>query len=136
MVWPCRLMVKSRGLMKFCTGCDCWKLMDEFHKQTSAKDGRQSMCIACKKLLRNKEADRKAFFWSRYRLRPADIAQMLELQANSCAICQSPFDGEYHIDHDHKTGKIRGILCRKCNIALGYYEYLKQHGKRVKQYLS
>lgn len=46
-------------------------------------------------------------------------------QENSCAICkgspqaQQRGDPKLHIDHDHVTGKIRGLLCRNCNTALG-----------------
>ena len=60
-----------------------------------------------------------------------------------CAICntditQSPFDA--HLDHDHITGKVRQLLCAKCNPGLGYFnedptllrlaaDYLERHAK-------
>ena len=46
---------------------------------------------------------------------------MLHNQGNCCAICKSQtFTGSnWHIDHDHKTNKIRGILCGKCNHLIG-----------------
>ena len=47
----------------------------------------------------------------------ADAAEMLERQGGVCAICQSA--PAIHIDHDHRTGAVRGMLCFRCNAALG-----------------
>lgn len=46
---------------------------------------------------------------------------MLDRQNKSCAICLSPFPGmkKFQIDHDHKTGEIRGLLCWRCNLVIG-----------------
>lgn len=52
-----------------------------------------------------------------------------KIQNECCAICgthQSQLDNLMVIDHDHKTGEDRGLLCRGCNIKLGYYETQKQ----------
>ena len=53
-----------------------------------------------------------------------DYYKMLESQEGKCAICQSVDVGNktskyFFVDHDHNTGKVRGLLCKKCNIALG-----------------
>lgn len=49
--------------------------------------------------------------------------EMLEAQEGGCAICGRPprVDVSLHIDHEHKTGQIRGLLCFSCNAALGYF---------------
>lgn len=45
------------------------------------------------------------------------------VQNNACAICKISFYlTKVYIDHDHKTGKFRGLLCNRCNVALGYIE--------------
>ena len=46
---------------------------------------------------------------------------MLSNQNNHCAICGGPFRSfhDTHVDHDHATGSVRGILCFKCNVLLG-----------------
>jgi len=44
--------------------------------------------------------------------------EMLEEQGGKCKICLLASD-DFVIDHNHRTGKIRGLLCRKCNSALG-----------------
>jgi hypothetical protein len=54
-----------------------------------------------------------------------DYNHVLELQGGLCAICKS--DGTSHkkglvVDHDHKTGVYRGILCAFCNTALSYFK--------------
>lgn len=53
-------------------------------------------------------------------------AQLLAAQGGTCAACDRHPDGErhkvLHVDHDHKTGAIRGLLCSRCNTALGLVE--------------
>lgn len=47
--------------------------------------------------------------------------QILEQQNYCCAVCESPKgDSSLHIDHDHESGQIRGLLCSACNRGLGY----------------
>lgn len=50
----------------------------------------------------------------------ADYEAMLSLQGGVCAICkQSPGTRRLHVDHDHKTGVVRALLCHGCNLCLG-----------------
>lgn len=47
---------------------------------------------------------------------------MLAEQAGGCAICGAePKTRRLHVDHDHKTGAVRGLLCYRCNRALPHY---------------
>jgi hypothetical protein len=51
-------------------------------------------------------------------------ASMLEAQGGVCAICGKPETskrGSLSIDHDHATGRVRGLLCHACNIGLGNF---------------
>lgn len=54
----------------------------------------------------------------KYGMTEADYAVMKSAQGGKCAICAEP--GELCVDHCHATGRIRGLLCRSCNLALGY----------------
>jgi hypothetical protein len=47
-------------------------------------------------------------------------ASMVAGQGGVCAICGGPLDPG-NIDHDHKTGRIRGVLCTSCNVGLGFF---------------
>ena len=57
----------------------------------------------------------------KYGLTESSYNQLLEEQFNLCAICKEPnkLKRDWHVDHCHKTGKIRGILCHHCNLMLG-----------------
>ena len=71
---------------------------------------------------------------------------MFEKQKGNCAICnkhQTKFIRNFSVDHDHKTGIIRGLLCHHCNTSLGSFnddinilknaiKYLKKHRKDIK----
>lgn len=59
---------------------------------------------------------------SKYGLTLDQYNTLLENQNNSCKVCKDLFTNEKltHIDHCHKTGKVRGILCLNCNLSLGY----------------
>jgi hypothetical protein len=47
---------------------------------------------------------------------------LLREQKGCCAICQRPFGKTPHVDHNHRTGKNRGLLCRACNHGIGNFE--------------
>lgn len=51
-----------------------------------------------------------------------EYQQLLLNQSNVCAICDKPCTRALAVDHDHTTGKIRGLLCNKCNRGLGYFQ--------------
>jgi hypothetical protein len=56
----------------------------------------------------------------RYGLSLQDYRAMLARQDAACAICRRS-DRPLCVDHCHATGKVRGFLCRECNLGLGYY---------------
>ena len=65
-----------------------------------------------------------------------DYNELFIQQGGKCAICgklQSEFDYPFHVDHDHKTGKVRGLLCSGCNTGLGHFEKLH---KEMQDYLT
>ncbi len=57
----------------------------------------------------------------RYGISPDEWEMIFQAQGNRCAICKSDTPGKqsWHLDHDHSTGRVRGILCHMCNILLG-----------------
>lgn len=57
----------------------------------------------------------------RYGLSLAEYDILFESQDRKCAICRGGDfrDADWHVDHDHATGRVRGILCRHCNRMLG-----------------
>lgn len=52
-----------------------------------------------------------------------DYKSMREKQLSRCAICNlhesQSYHGRLHVDHDHKNGKFRGLLCHNCNLSIG-----------------
>jgi hypothetical protein len=55
-----------------------------------------------------------------YKVDPAWVDKLKEKQNDVCAICSR--ETRLVIDHDHKTGKVRGLLCIRCNTSLGFVE--------------
>ena len=71
--------------------------------------------------LEHKEAIRLQRMEKRYGLSKSDYEKLLLKQGGACAICRgTKWEGSGpHIDHDHASGNVRGILCTRCNTALG-----------------
>lgn len=73
---------------------------------------------------------------ARYGITPADYARMLVRQGGVCAICGAPPPSgrvrRLHVDHDHASGKVRGLVCYHCNVGLAFIERL---GARASAYL-
>lgn len=61
---------------------------------------------------------------ARYGIAEADWAALFEAQGRKCAICETPEPCRmgWHTDHCHDTGRVRGILCRKCNVGIGHFK--------------
>lgn len=73
---------------------------------------------------RNKQQIKSYYLKCKYNLTLEQYIQMLQDQNNSCKICYriNPTGYNWHVDHCHTTGKIRGLLCSKCNQGLGLFE--------------
>lgn len=78
---------------------------------------------------RTAENKRSSFLKRRYGITLTDYERMAAEQHNQCAICGIEAwalrTGRLHVDHDHATGKARGLLCPKCNVALGVLEQVE-----------
>ena len=67
-----------------------------------------------------------------YVLSKEDKQKLLEYQQRKCAICG--IEEARNVDHNHKSGEIRGLLCSGCNLGLGWFE--KVSGPAINSYLS
>ena len=77
---------------------------------------------------KGKDGPRGAALRHKFNISLADYDQMIEDQDNKCLICQKQLGQDERndpVDHNHKTGKIRGVLCINCNLRLGWYEKYK-----------
>lgn len=103
---------------KNCFVCGRVHPISEFYKNRAKYDGYQGFCKTChaKRSRDWKEIDLKR----KYDMGNDDYQSFLEAQGGRCAICgEVPGDTSLAVDHDHETGKVRGLLCFKCNTALG-----------------
>lgn len=111
--------------MKFCSGCDRTLPVERFHVKLN---GRTTQCAECRGVaLRAKT----------YGLTHAQVREMI---SRPCEACGAPsVDTKFvHIDHNHATGVVRGVLCHACNTSFGLMDedvgrmnalidYLEQH---------
>ena len=55
----------------------------------------------------------------KYKITPEQYQELLLRQGGKCAICKQTWIRRLSVDHDHKTGRIRSLLCNNCNTAIG-----------------
>lgn len=118
--------------MKRCSDCKETKSEDEFYNDKSRKDKLTHICKPCKKKrdLEYQNKNRYKLNIKRYGITQEEYDQMYEKQNGTCAICHKPETAKGRsgqirrlaIDHSHKTGKVRGLLCFNCNKKLSTLE--------------
>lgn len=82
---------------------------------------------------------RKHHLQKHYNITPEEYDNMLMEQNCGCAICHTKDTGKFkyfHVDHNHKTGEVRQLLCGRCNMIVGYLEDQTNILEKSKQYLS
>jgi hypothetical protein len=75
---------------------------------------------------------------TRFGVSRRDAATLISLRDGPgawCDICRTT-EGPFQIDHDHITGKPRGILCHDCNIGLGYLDKMLPFSNAISEYLG
>ncbi len=133
--------------MKACSQCQKSQPLTEYWSNRRSVDKKQYACKTCLSTKGKIRADKNRPELREYsknyektrRARPADwrvkrnhyrartvyglsrpeLLTMLMKQDNSCKICTRNIVDKYTIDHCHNTGKVRGLLCRHCNLLLG-----------------
>ena len=148
---------------KKCSKCENIKPVDKFYrKKTKTARGWawDSKCIKCRRvecqkygksnrLKRNKRLrdwrkanpkkaranDHRGRLKHKYGLSPDDVEKMRSDQGGRCAICNVPSDRLF-IDHCHQSGKVRKLLCQKCNTLLGWYEARSPLFPKFQQYID
>ncbi len=79
---------------------------------------------------------RESALTKKYGMTLADYAIRLASQGGTCALCfRGPAAKPLHVDHDHKTGRIRGLLCHQCNWYLGVVDKDPKILSRIAAYL-
>lgn len=129
---------------KTCPKCDESKPLSSFSKQGAWVRPRCKQCTS---------EDRKGSYartspeirdGRKHRRRARTYGLTMEeyeelIKTKQCAICLTDKPGqhgEWHIDHNHETGKVRGILCHHCNLALGHFKDNRANLERANAYLE
>ena len=136
-----------------CSECETAKPLEDFYKNSRRKLGYDSRCKSCMNsykaswvLAKNPnyvslKAENSRLV-KRYGISSKDYQELLEKQDYCCAICgNTPEEGrgntsKLNVDHCHETGKIRGLLCHKCNTGLGLLGDTKEGLLKALNYLG
>lgn len=126
----------ERGSERTCSKCGEPKPLEEFTKSgrvyASGEPERRAYCKLCSNAYQREHRLRRVFDLSL-----DDHAQMLRYQNGACAICyRLPKKLPLAVDHDHKTGLVRGMLCHRCNRLLGWVFDDAEALRRAAEYLD
>jgi hypothetical protein len=142
------LLVQS----KRCTKCGEVRSLSSFSRSRASPTGYMSQCKICKaeydrlynlsnrdtRRAQNRQRYHERMRMWKYGLTNEQWLSLFEKQGNCCAICKTktPNRNQWCTDHDHSTGKVRGILCHHCNRALGLFQDSLSHLASATAYLQ
>lgn len=146
-------MLGEQPTSKTCLDCQAVKPIGEYYSQISSVNGEkywQSRCKPCEGVRRDtwraENPDRVRAYDRRKRLKRDGVEISLDEAlavetVERCEACGDEFPNsrQRHLDHCHRTGRVRGVLCHHCNLALGnvkddpqrltlLIKYLDSHG--------
>lgn len=115
-------------MSKWCAKCKTYKPGESFHKNKSRKDGLHHTCKTChyngikkyRSTIKGKKTRRREHLKYCYEITVHDYDRLFKEQDGKCAICRK--EEKLFVDHCHNTGRIRGLLCLKCNSDLASIE--------------
>lgn len=143
----CKLRFNRENHIKLCKVCKKTPQEVEFRSNPKTIDKLTSTCRGCenskekeyrnsmspekreyylKRLKTNRATDssKNAYLQRNFGITLDQFNKMLKLQENKCKICFKKFSDSLftNVDHNHDTKKVRGILCRKCNLGIGHFK--------------
>lgn len=123
------LSVPKDAIPRTCAGCKAAKPASDFYYNWKREEF-TARCKPChseasKQLYAEKSKFRilqnDAYYRKQYGITLLEVEEMKQKANNQCQICSVDFDTKNRprVDHCHSTGRVRGLLCHKCNVALG-----------------
>lgn len=112
--------------MRVCPRCEQSKDLDSFHLRKDTGKHR-TICKEChyKQSSNGRKKNPEVQFYARikhkYGLGKDDLQELYDKQVGLCGICLDALD-KFAVDHDHATGKVRGLLCYPCNSGLSQFK--------------
>ena len=85
---------------------------------------------------RKREDRRAGWLKGKYGMTVADFDKMAAAQNYCCFLCGDDEMDEFHVDHNHDTGKVRGLLCSNCNTGIGLLRECPKLFERAAQYVA
>lgn len=132
-------------MVKICNICLLEKPLSFFHKNDRMRDGHLNQCSKCRRFRcepQNKEKKREGQLKHKYGITTQQYQGMFLAQKGVCAICRKPetskFRGsvrELSIDHCHETKRVRGLLCARCNSAIGLFDEMPGKMQKALTYI-
>jgi hypothetical protein len=137
-------------MSKKCNICKLEKELSEFYTDNTRKDKHTIKCKKCSLenyktyALKNSNKIKFRRLFSSLGITELTYKELLVRQNNKCAICNKPETSKYKngnirdlsVDHCHRTGVIRGLLCNHCNSALGLLKDNIQNFQNAITYLT
>lgn len=102
---------------KLCSDCKKIKPLYEFGIHANKRKFAQAICLRC-----GRQRSKENSIFRNFGITLEQYDKILEKQSGGCKICGTKTPrgkGRFSVDHDHLTGKIRGLLCNNCNHVLG-----------------
>jgi hypothetical protein len=116
---------------KLCPCCNTIKNLENFYLNNNKHSSWCKICTIDRARIRattnpvkRKEQDKKYYLKKKFNLSVEEYDTLLEKQNGVCAICKKVDRRKNYrlsVDHCHYSYKIRGLLCRSCNLGLGYF---------------